>query len=780
MAGDADRNLLLGILAHQMDFVGRDDLFAAMHAWLLDKERPLGALLVEQGRLSAARRSILESLVDEHVRAHGGVAARSLEAVGLVPGIVNDLDRLADADVRMSVAHARGDAARSLAREPPAPDAGPDDPWMTQRMASLGATSAVGGRFRIVRPHAQGGLGIVSVAIDNELDREVAFKEIQPTHADRETSRARFMLEAEFTGKLEHPGIIPIYGLGQDAAGRPFYAMRLIRGDSLADAINRFHDSGRGDASGPRAGRELRDLLGRFIDVCDAIAYAHSRGVLHRDLKPGNVMLGPYGETMVVDWGLAMPLEQPPVDSASPEGLVRPSKADSGSLPSERGAAIGTPLYMPPEQAEGALDRLGPASDVYGLGAILYELLTGRPPVSGTRVEEVLDQVRRGAIVPPRQVAPQVPAALEAVCLKALALRPEDRYASPRGLAADIKAWLADEPVSARREPLLTWLWRWVRRHRSAAAALAAALLAGLVGLGAVAIVQTRARRDLSAVNDDLDRKNTELSAANAALDAQRHIAETRRQYAIDAVRRFSDIVASDAELKNDRALAALRRRLLNEPLTYFRRLRDSFVADGDDNPAALEQLAAANADLGKLAAAIGDMEDALAARGEEVAVRERIAAGATPAPAVRRELASARVEQADLLAAAGHLADAIASYAIAADIQTALVAEQPTVPIHRSDLVTMLRGLAQLWHDARQPEEARAALEQAAVHQRVLCGADATDRARHETLRGILADLRTALAASGLPTAAIDAELEALGPPPPEAGGPEAPPAVP
>ncbi|NBV46359.1 MAG: serine/threonine protein kinase [Planctomycetia bacterium] len=385
MAGDADRNLLLGILAHQMDFVGRDDLFAAMHAWLLDKERPLGALLVEQGRLSAARRAILEALVDEHVRAHGGVAARSLEAVGPVPGIVDDLGRLADAEVRMSVAHARGEAARSLAREAPAPAAGPDDPWMTRRMASFGAPSAVAGRFRIVRPHAQGGLGIVSVAIDNELDREVAFKEIQPAHADRETSRARFMLEAEFTGKLEHPGIIPIYGLGQDATGRPFYAMRFIRGDSLADAINRFHDSGRGDASGPRAGRELRELLGRFIDVCDAIAYAHSRGVLHRDLKPGNVMLGPYGETMVVDWGLAMPLEQPPADSASPEGLVRPSKADSGSLPSERGAAIGTPLYMPPEQAEGALDRLGPASDVYGLGAILYELLTGRPPVTGTR-----------------------------------------------------------------------------------------------------------------------------------------------------------------------------------------------------------------------------------------------------------------------------------------------------------------------------------------------------------------------------------------------------------
>ena len=169
----------------------------------------------------------------------------------------------------------------------------------------------MGRRFRILRPHARGGLGEVFVAQDEELHREVALKEIQERHADHPESRARFLLEAEITGGLEHPGIVPVYGLGQYADGRPFYAMRFIKGDSLKDAIERFHKEDARRRAASERSLELRKLLGRFVDVCDAIAYAHSRGVLHRDLKPGNVMLGKYGETLVVDWGLAKPVGGP-------------------------------------------------------------------------------------------------------------------------------------------------------------------------------------------------------------------------------------------------------------------------------------------------------------------------------------------------------------------------------------------------------------------------------------------------------------------------------------
>src|SRR5205085_8839781 len=176
-------------------------------------------------------------------------------------------------------------------------------------------STLAGLRYRVLRPHARGGLGEVSVAEDLELHREVALKEIQTGHAHDPVSRGRFLLEAEVTGRLEHPGIVPIYGLGQYADGRPFYAMRFIRGDSFKDAIERFHSRSRlpdGTSEGParQAGPTgdslvLRKLLGRLIDVCEAIQYAHDRGVLHRDLKPGNIMLGKYGETLVVDWGLA-------------------------------------------------------------------------------------------------------------------------------------------------------------------------------------------------------------------------------------------------------------------------------------------------------------------------------------------------------------------------------------------------------------------------------------------------------------------------------------------
>src|SRR5262249_48354619 len=178
-------------------------------------------------------------------------------------------------------------------------------------VSPVGTATSAGTRFRILRLHDRGGLGNVYVARDEELNREVALKEIRPHYAHDPESRARFLLEAEVTGGLEHPGVVPVYGLGTDADGRPFYAMRLVKGDSLKEAVARFH---RGESAGQvPGGRALafRQLLRRFVDVCNAVAYAHSRGVLHRDLKPANILLGPYGETLVVDWGLAKVVGRP-------------------------------------------------------------------------------------------------------------------------------------------------------------------------------------------------------------------------------------------------------------------------------------------------------------------------------------------------------------------------------------------------------------------------------------------------------------------------------------
>ena len=179
-------------------------------------------------------------------------------------------------------------------------------------------------RYRILRPHAEGGLGAVFVANDEELHREVALKEILERHAHNTENRLRFLLEAEVTGGLEHPGIVPVYGLGQYEDGRPYYAMRFIRGESLKSAITQFHLADNPDRDPGERALSLRRLLTHFVDVCEAIAYAHSRGVLHRDLKPANVMLGKYGETLVVDWGLAKPLGRCfPQDEAPATGVFR-------------------------------------------------------------------------------------------------------------------------------------------------------------------------------------------------------------------------------------------------------------------------------------------------------------------------------------------------------------------------------------------------------------------------------------------------------------------------
>jgi formylglycine-generating enzyme required for sulfatase activity/tRNA A-37 threonylcarbamoyl transferase component Bud32 len=525
---DADRNLLFGVLALQMDFVSRDALIAAMHAWVLEKQKPLGQVLVEQGALDPRDHDLLEPMVARHVEKHGGDAARSLVAISSAESIRRHLGQVADPDVQASLAAASAARADAGGSETRATSADGDDAWNP--------------RFRILRPHAKGGLGEVFVARDVELNRQVALKEIQHRHADQPTSRARFLLEAEITGALEHPGIVPVYGLGHYPDGRPFYAMRFVKGDNLADAIKRFHAAeGTGRDPGARA-LEFRKLLGRFVDVCNAIAYAHSKGVLHRDLKPDNVMLGKYGETLVVDWGLAKAIGRPDPSLHPDEEPVAPASGGSGveTLP---GKALGTPQFMSPEQAAGELERLGPQSDVYSLGATLYTVLTGRLAFEDRDVGAVLQKVLRGEFPPPRQVDQRVPRPLEAICLKAMAHKPDDRYATPRALAEDVERWLADEPVSAWREPWTARARRWAARHRTGVTAAAVAILVATAAIG-YTIYDARLR----SAQQDARR----LATARGRVEA----------LASDEVRAIPDIVAQlgeDRRLVRDRLVPMAR-----------------------------------------------------------------------------------------------------------------------------------------------------------------------------------------------------------------------------
>jgi tRNA A-37 threonylcarbamoyl transferase component Bud32 len=461
MSAPADGNLIFGLLALQMDFVTRDQLLDALHAWMLEKQTPLGDILVRRGVLGRGDRDDLDRLVARHVKRHGDPRA-SLAALRIDPAVRQALESLPDAEVQRSVA--------ALPPTPEAPDRSVGPPTSDHV-----PDSPAGVRYRRLRQHARGGLGAVYVALDEELRREVALKEIQEEHADEPDARARFLREAEVTGKLEHPGVVPVYGLGAYPGGRPFYAMRFIRGESMQTALHRFHQADEDPRRDPgERSLALRDLLSRFVAVCQAVAFAHSRGVLHRDIKPANCMLGEYGETLVVDWGLARRLDLPDAE--------RPVLAGSGngSALTQMGHVVGTIAFMPPEQANGRLDQMGPRSDGFSLGATLYALLTGHAPYEG---EDAIVQAALGEVVPARQRKRSVPEALEAVCARAMAAKPEDRYPSAKALAQDVQRWLADEPVSAYREPVAERARRWGRRHRSLVTGGVVLLVAGVAGL---------------------------------------------------------------------------------------------------------------------------------------------------------------------------------------------------------------------------------------------------------------------------------------------------------
>jgi WD40 repeat protein/serine/threonine protein kinase len=510
----ADRDLLFGLLALQNGLINQGQLVAAFQAWTLDKSRNLADHLEARGDLTGATRALLESLAAVHLEAHGGDAERSLAATAGLGALRGELERVADPEIRATLDRV-ADAAAATRHD--------RDATLTYSHGP----SAAGSRFAILRTHAKGGLGQISVALDAELNREVALKELRPERADDPASRTRFLLEAEVTGRLEHPGVVPVYGLGTDAQGRPFYAMRLVKGENLKEAIEQFHARQAGTEGDVRQwNRALRQLLNRFIAVCNVTAYAHSRGVMNRDLKPANILLGPYGETLIVDWGLAKVVGrgEAVARAAAVEGTLQPL-AGSGSSETLPGTALGTPAYMSPEQAEGRLEQVGPLSDVYSLGATLYCLLAGQAPIGETDVAEVLRQTRAGLIVPPRQRNQRVPAALEAICLKAMAVSPEDRYPTPRALADAIEHWLADEPVSVYREPISVRLTRWGRRHRTLATSIGVLLITTVVGLAIAAAlirreqIQTKGeslRAELSLIETRRQRKIAEDSASEA------------------------------------------------------------------------------------------------------------------------------------------------------------------------------------------------------------------------------------------------------------------------
>lgn len=407
-----------------------------------------------------------------------------------------------------------------------------------QMDADIQADLTIESRYGAVHFLDRGGLGIVCVGHDDRLHRDVALKFIDDHHSGIPECLQQFLVEAEVTGRLEHPGVVPVYGMGRTSTGRPFYAMRFIRGETLDAAIERYHNAAADTESKPLVRHQL---LSRFTSVCNTIAYAHNRGIVHRDIKPANIMLGRYGETLVVDWGLALPVGRDDKARASGERTLMPQAAKRGGQSSS--ATAGTPSYMSPEQASGN-ESVGMASDVYSLGATLYKLLTGQAPYLGKTVHEILLAVPHGEFLRPRAIRADVPMALEAVCLKAMALKPEDRYASPLALSKDIEHWLADEPVSVQRELFVARGGRWFRRHRAAA-------LTGVLALLAISAILALANlRSTQHAKIEHNARVTAEQAQDRSLILASQFAARTVAGVVEAIDRTVEIEALDPELK--------------------------------------------------------------------------------------------------------------------------------------------------------------------------------------------------------------------------------------
>ena len=320
-------------------------------------------------------------------------------------------------------------------------------------------------KYLVIHKLGSGGMGTVYLAQDVDLGRKVAVKVMNTTEQTAALA-ARMTREARIVALLEHPSIVPIHDVDTLADGRVFYAMKLVQGARLDEFAT--------------STTSLSDLLRVFQKVCEAVAFAHARGVIHRDLKPENIMVGQFGEVLVMDWGVAKVLEggRGDTQTSTPNEAAELSTVDDADLvatlplsgdgspaDTRSGTVIGTPAYMAPEQSRGETELLDQRSDVYALGAILYFLLSRRPPFESANATGAREP-RGDYPARPRQIDPKNPRAIEAICLKAMSERRDDRYASAQEVAGDIVRFLDGNPVSAYRENIIEKAGRWLNKNR--------------------------------------------------------------------------------------------------------------------------------------------------------------------------------------------------------------------------------------------------------------------------------------------------------------------------